>query len=36
VRVTDTRDGAEGVGTLQSIIVGAHPELGLTEEASIG
>ena len=27
-------DGSTGVGTLQSIVAGAHPELGLTEEAS--
>jgi hypothetical protein len=34
VRVTDTRDGSVGVGTLQSIVMGAHPEIGLTEDAS--
>jgi len=34
VRVEDTSDGSVGVGTLQSIVVGAHPDLGLTEEAS--
>jgi hypothetical protein len=34
IRVTDTTDGAVGVGTLQSIVVGAHPDLGLTEDAS--
>ena len=33
VRVTD-HDGSVGVGSLQSIIAGAHPELGLTEAAS--
>ncbi len=34
VRVTDTTDGSLGVGTLQSIVTGPHPDLGLTEEAS--
>lgn len=34
VRVTDLGDGATGVGTLQSNVVGAHPEMGLTAEAS--
>lgn len=34
VRVTDTTDGSTGVGTLQSIVVGPHPDLGLTQEAS--
>jgi hypothetical protein len=34
IRVTDTTDGSVGVGTVQSIIMGAHPEIGLTEAAS--
>jgi hypothetical protein len=34
VRVTDSSDGSTGVGTVQSIIMGAHPDLGLTEAAS--
>ena len=34
VRVTDLTDGSAGVGTLQSNVVGAHPEMGLTAEAS--
>jgi hypothetical protein len=34
VRVTDTTDGSVGVGTAQTIVVGPHPELGLTEAAS--
>ena len=32
--VTDTSDGSTGVGSLQSIVAGPHPELGLTEDAS--
>ena len=35
VHVEDQRDGSTGVGTLQSIVVGPHPELGLTADASI-
>lgn len=34
VRVTDLEDGSTGVGTLQSNAVGAHPDIGLTDEAS--
>jgi hypothetical protein len=34
VVVDDPETGARGVGTVQSIVVGAHPALGLTEEAS--
>ncbi len=34
VRVTDTEDGSTGIGTMQSNAVGAHPDMGLTEEAS--
>jgi len=34
VAVTDTTDGSTGVGSLQSIVAGPHPELGLTQEAS--
>jgi hypothetical protein len=34
VRVTDTTDGATGVGSAQTIVTGPHPELGLTDEAS--
>ncbi|MGZ4693517.1 MAG: hypothetical protein ACXWA3_07805, partial [Acidimicrobiales bacterium] len=34
VRVEDTSDGSTGVGSLQSIVAGPHPELGLTEAAS--
>jgi hypothetical protein len=34
VRVDDLGDGSTGVGTLQSNVVGAHPEMGLTAEAS--
>lgn len=34
VRVEDLTDGSTGVGTLQSNVVGAHPEMGLTAEAS--
>ena len=32
--MTDPVGGGVGVGNLQSIITGAHPEMGLTEEAS--
>jgi hypothetical protein len=34
VRVEDLADGSTGVGTLQSNVVGAHPDMGLTAEAS--
>lgn len=34
VRVTDLTDGSTGVGTMQSNVVGAHPEMRLTAEAS--
>jgi hypothetical protein len=34
VRVDDA-DGGVGFGDLQSIITGAHPEIGLTEEGEI-
>lgn len=34
VRVEDLGDGSTGVGALQSNVVGAHPEMGLTAEAS--
>ena len=34
VRVDDPVGGGTGWGNLQSIVVGAHPEIGLTEEAS--
>jgi hypothetical protein len=34
VHVEDLADGSTGVGTLQSNVVGAHPAMGLTEEAS--
>jgi hypothetical protein len=34
VRVEDLDDGSTGVGTLQSNVVGPHPEMGLTAEAS--
>ena len=34
VRVDDMSDGSTGVGTLQSGVYGAHPEMGLTAEAS--
>jgi hypothetical protein len=34
VRVTDLGDGSTGVGTMQSGVVGAHPEMGLTAGAS--
>ena len=35
VRIEDPATGDWGIGSLQSGVVGAHPELGLTEEASI-
>jgi hypothetical protein len=34
VSVEDPTTGARGVGTVQSIVVGAHPDLALTEAAS--
>ena len=34
VRVTDLADGSTGVGSMQSNVVGAHPSMGLTAEAS--
>lgn len=34
VRVTDEASGDTGVGTMQTIVTGAHPDLGLTEAAS--
>ncbi|HMG40366.1 MAG TPA: hypothetical protein VK611_03525 [Acidimicrobiales bacterium] len=34
VRVEDPATGDTGVGTVQSIVTGAHPDLGLTAEAS--
>lgn len=34
VRVEDPATGDWGVGTLQSGVIGAHPDLGLTEEGS--
>ncbi len=34
VAVEDLGDGSTGVGTLQSNVVGPHPEMGLTAEAS--
>jgi hypothetical protein len=34
VRVDDPMGGGTGWGNLQSLVVGPHPELGLTEEAS--
>jgi hypothetical protein len=34
VRVEDLDDGSTGVGTLQSMATGPHPEMGLTAEAS--
>jgi hypothetical protein len=34
VRLDDPTTGDWGVGTLQSGVIGAHPDLGLTEEAS--
>jgi hypothetical protein len=35
VRLTDLEDGSTGIGTMQSNVVGAHPSMGLTAEASI-
>jgi hypothetical protein len=34
VRVEDLEDGSTGVGSMQSNVVGAHPEMGLTAQAS--
>lgn len=34
VVVEDAASGDRGIGTMQSIVVGAHPDLGLTEDAS--
>jgi hypothetical protein len=34
VRVDDPAGGGVGIGNLQSIFAGPHPEIGLTEEAS--
>ncbi len=34
VRVTDLEDGSTGIGTMQSNVVGAHPDMGLTADAS--
>lgn len=34
VRIEDAATGDWGVGSLQSGVIGAHPDLGLTEEAS--
>jgi hypothetical protein len=34
IRVTDETVGGAGVGNLQSIVTGPHPEIGLTEAAS--
>lgn len=34
VRVVDESTGDTGVGTMQTIVTGAHPDLGLTEAAS--
>jgi hypothetical protein len=34
VRVEDLDDGSVGVGSMQSNVVGAHPDMGLTLEAS--
>ena len=34
VRVEDLGDGSTGIGALQSNVVGPHPEMGLTYEAS--
>jgi hypothetical protein len=34
VRVSDPAGGGTGWGNLQSLVVGGHPDLGLTEEAS--
>lgn len=35
VRVEDLGDGSTGVGAMQTNAIGAHPEIGLTDEASI-
>jgi len=34
VRVEDLEDGSTGVGSMQSNVVGAHPDMGLTAQAS--
>ena len=34
VRVEDPVGGGTGVGNMQTIFTGPHPDLGLTEEAS--
>lgn len=34
VRVEDLEDGSTGVGTMQSNVVGSHPDMGLTADAS--
>jgi hypothetical protein len=34
IRVDDPVGGGTGWGNLQSIVLGAHPDLGLTEAAS--
>jgi hypothetical protein len=34
IRVDDPVGGGTGVGNMQSLVVGAHPEIGLTQEAS--
>jgi hypothetical protein len=34
VRVEDLDDGAHGIGSLQSNVVGPHPQMGLTADAS--
>jgi hypothetical protein len=34
VRVTDLDDGSTGIGSMQSNVVGAHPQMGLTADAS--
>jgi hypothetical protein len=34
VRLTDLEDGSTGIGTMQSNVVGAHPSMGLTADAS--
>jgi hypothetical protein len=34
VRVEELADGSTGIGTMQSNVVGAHPSMGLTAEAS--
>lgn len=34
VRVEDLTDGSMGVGTMQSNVIGAHPSMGLTADAS--